>query len=292
MCRRAALHSALFTSYGTDYHFLSELVKPSPAAARPRGVTVVDNYDHHRQQPGLDERTYTPANTSVGVYFSVVMPPFFAADAATADRTRVHHGTMHPKMWLLEYDEGGPAGSGFLRLVISSANLGRYDAKINNQQWACDFCRVVDAPKAIASLPRAAMKQELLEHGISLQQLAGCEIGDWRAELLEARRASSIGFAADLLRFVFALLGSSAPELWEQWQETLGRYELTPPVGTHLIFSVPGRYSVRNRLGNEVLGYALSSGSPPSTRLICMVSVPCAATCDPSASGLLACGRP
>ena len=69
----------------------------------------------------------------MGVYFSVVLPPFFAEGAAVAERTRVHHGTMHPKMWLLRFDAGGAVGRGFLRLVISSANLGRYDAKINNQ---------------------------------------------------------------------------------------------------------------------------------------------------------------
>ena len=32
--------------------------------ARPRGVTVVDNYDHHRTPPGLDETTYTPSNAA------------------------------------------------------------------------------------------------------------------------------------------------------------------------------------------------------------------------------------
>ena len=62
-----------------------------------------------------------------GVNCSVVLPPFFDAGAAAADRTRVHHGTMHPKLWLLVFDKGGPAsldggggGGGFLRLVISS----------------------------------------------------------------------------------------------------------------------------------------------------------------------------
>ena len=101
--RKSPLVSALFTSYGTDYFALAELVRGSPAAARRRGVVVVDNYDHHRTPPGLDESTYTPSNASVGVYFSVVLPPFFASDAAAADRTRVHHGTMHPKLWLLEF---------------------------------------------------------------------------------------------------------------------------------------------------------------------------------------------
>jgi hypothetical protein len=51
-------------------------------------VVVVDNYDHHRTPPGLDESTYTPANASVGVHFSVVLPPFFGPDTAAADRTR------------------------------------------------------------------------------------------------------------------------------------------------------------------------------------------------------------
>ena len=113
------------------------MVAGSPAAARRRGVTVVDNYDHHRTPAGLDEHTYTVHNAAVRANFSVVLPPFFSDDTAAADRTRVHHGTMHPKMWLLEFSEGGACGSGFLRLAISSANLGRYDAKINNQVWAC-----------------------------------------------------------------------------------------------------------------------------------------------------------
>ena len=80
--------------------------------------------------------SYTVHNAAVRANFSVVLPPFFSDDTAAADRTRVHHGTMHPKMWLLEFSEGGACGSGFLRLAISSANLGRYDAKINNQVCA------------------------------------------------------------------------------------------------------------------------------------------------------------
>ena len=101
--KASALQSALFTSYGTDYYFLSELVQGSPAAQRRRGITVVDNYDHHRFPSGMDETTYTPANEDVGCYFSVVMPPFFGRTTTTADRSRLHHGTMHPKLWLLQF---------------------------------------------------------------------------------------------------------------------------------------------------------------------------------------------
>ena len=65
----------------------------APAAARKRGVVVVDNYDHHRTLAGLDEETYT-LDSAVKAHFSVVLPPFFEATAAAAERTRVHHGTM------------------------------------------------------------------------------------------------------------------------------------------------------------------------------------------------------
>ena len=167
--RLGHLQSALFTSYGTDYEFLLELLGAeqtlAPAATRRRGVVVVDNYDHHRMPAGLDESKYTPDNLSVPAFLSVVLPPFFAAGAAAAERTRVHHGTMHPKLWLLCFDAGGPCaahgGEGFLRLIISSANLGRYDAKINNQVWACDFVRRADAARALAPLSREELLDEL-----------------------------------------------------------------------------------------------------------------------------------
>ena len=211
-------------------------------------MVVVDNYDHHRTPPGLDESTYTPANASVGVHFSVVLPPFFGPDTAAADRTRVHHGTMHPKLWLLEFDRGGPLptgtglGAGFLRLVISSANLGRYDAKINNQVWACDFMRCEDAEEALASLSVKDLKRECIhDYGVDLG--GGCERHEWQQALLEARRTATADFGSDLRRFVRALLERVSPALWKQWDDTLANYELCPPLGTHLILSVPGRYS-------------------------------------------------
>ena len=248
--RHRHLQTALFTSYGTDYHFLSELVRDpatlelAPAAARPRGVVVVDNYDHHRTPAGLDEETYTLNNPSVRAHFSVVLPPFFAADAAAADRTRVHHGTMHPKMWLLEFDAGGVVGSGFLRMVISSANLGRYDAKINNQLWACDFVRTRDAMATVGKLSVRELKRELTdEWRVDISGL--CEMSELHQALLDARREGSYEFRSDLSRFVRRLLHPTAPQLYEQWQELLDQYELTPPAGTHLIISAPGRYPMR-----------------------------------------------
>ena len=245
--RPAALQSALFTSYGTDYFFLSELVRGSPAAARPRGVTVVDNYDHHRTPSGLDEETYTPSNEAVGCHFSVVLPPFFEDGAVAAERTRVHHGTMHPKLWLLAFDAGGLCGRGFLRLVISSANLGRYDAKINNQFWVCDFVRSDDAAAAVQQLGESELKAELEERGIDFDALyegGSREVSEWRAELMGARRRDSAEFGSDLRLFVRRLLQPAAPELYELWADLLDQYELVPPPGTHLILTAPGRYSL------------------------------------------------
>ena len=43
-----------------------------------------------------------------------------------------------------------------------------------------------------------------------------------------------------------------------QWRATLSRYELTPPPGTHLILSVPGRYSLTRALKPDELGYSPS----------------------------------
>ena len=194
-----------------------------------------------------------------GVHFSVVLPPFFGDDTAAADRTRVHHGTMHPKLWLLEFDSGGPADAGFLRLVISSANLGRYDAKINNQQWCCDFAPTADALAAVRALDKPALRAELEERGVD--ELRGAELHERQTELLRARRADSADFGADLRRFLRALLASAAPPLWEAWQATLDKYELTPPAGTHLILSVPGRFSTSEPVSEAELGYAPPAGS-------------------------------
>ncbi|KAL1511549.1 hypothetical protein AB1Y20_006343 [Prymnesium parvum] len=196
---RHRLEQALLTSFGTDYTLVGELLSGTPASRVRRGVVVVDHYEHHAHRAGLDEHTYTPAN--VGAYVSVVLPPFFADDASAAERARVHHGTMHPKLWLLRFGAGG-GRQGFLRVVVSSANLGRYDASINNQTWACDF----------ASSPAGG-------------------------------RGGGEGFGADLRRFVRALL-ASAPPIEASWAEALATYELTPPEGTHLIISVPGRYNL------------------------------------------------
>ena len=251
------LQHALFTSFGIDYYFLSELIKTrgadkalSPAAAKKRGVIAVDNYDHHRTKAGVDEETYTIENPAVGAYISVVMPPFYSQDDAitTAERTRMHHGTMHPKLWLLEFDTGGHCNNGFLRLVISSANLGRYDAQINNQFYAIDFVRKADAMQAVRELGFRAVRDELRDEW--RVETRGLEKHELCEALLTARREGSQDFKDSLYRFVRALLFEPmADHLYDLWEGILDRYEITPPAGTHLIISVPGRYLLSREKG-------------------------------------------
>eukprot|EP00966_Prymnesium_polylepis_P183187 4245287-Prymnesium_polylepis.1 len=68
-------------------------------------------------------------------------------------------------------------------------------------------------------------------------------MGELRAACARARRADGAEFAFELRLFVRRLLLPTAPQLHAQWEATLAVYELTPPAGTHLILSAPGRYS-------------------------------------------------
>ena len=63
------------------------------------------------------------------------------------------------------------------------------------------------------------------------------------------------GFGADLLRFVRALLQPTAPQVWAQWAELLGRFVLRPPPGTPLILS--GRHSMERQAKGMAAGVRL-----------------------------------
>eukprot|EP00962_Isochrysis_galbana_P061178 scaffold36288_cov110-Isochrysis_galbana.AAC.4 len=137
------LHNVLVTSYGCDYSFVDSLVRGSPADLSGR-VTIFDNQqDHARKMGGFDDSTY-PGRT-------VVMPHFHSYDSTQAERMRMRRGTMHPKLSILEFRaaESAPCDR-FLRLIVSSANLGRYDSKVNNQYWVHDF-----VPRVRSASPRA-----------------------------------------------------------------------------------------------------------------------------------------
>ena len=141
MWHRPFLQHALFASFGVDYNFVMELVAGSPATDRPGGVTIVAGNDHTHELPGTDESTWAP--------WVIVMPPFFGETAGASTVQRYEKGTMHPKLHLLEFD-GGAEGTRFLRVVIGSANLGKYEHKLNNNFWIHDF-RLLNAGASPAS---------------------------------------------------------------------------------------------------------------------------------------------
>ena len=100
------------------------------------------------------------------------------------------------------------------------------------------------------------LKRELRERGIATSGLT--EKDDCRAALRTARAEQAVtdaGFGADLLRFVRALLQPTAPQVWAQWAELLGRFVLRPPPGTPLILS--GRHSMERQAKGMAAGVRL-----------------------------------
>jgi len=226
------LQHAFLTSYGVDYNLVRRLVHRSPAGQRNGGVVICDNYDHDSEADGYDARTYAP--------WVVVLPPFFSSDATTKQRARLEKGTMHPKLQLLQFD-GGTAETQFLRVIISSANLGAYSQGINNQTWCHDFSLCKDG----GTCPDTEFKKDLLHFIHALL------------------RPLSRDHAPDLARgerWVSALPS--------QWGDILAKYDLTPPPGIHLIMSVPGRHGpdLSRKYGYEALKRHLHRWQPTSRK--------------------------
>jgi len=127
---------ALVASFGVDYKYLASLLAGSPATIKQGGIVVCDNDGGH--SAGSDTASHAP--------WEVVTPPFYAHDASSWQRERMNMGTMHPKLWLIEF--APERGRGFLRVGIFSSNVGGYDAGINNQFWLHDFPLRSDATQA------------------------------------------------------------------------------------------------------------------------------------------------
>ena len=134
-----------------------------------------------------------------------------------------------------------PTVPGILRLVISSANLGRYDGKINNQSWVCDFALAKDAHSAAMLRPRHELLDEIsewqragsrahCERGMR-EVVRDMEVADLADELLRVRRAGAAEFGSQLRHFLRRLLYRAAPSLCDKWMTLLDKYDLVPPAG-------------------------------------------------------------
>jgi hypothetical protein len=75
---------------------------------------IVDNYDHVLEGPYVRHGT-------TAAPFTVVYPPF--PSSSGSQRSRNEKGSVHPKIWIFEFDN-------FLRVSISSTNLGSYGASV------------------------------------------------------------------------------------------------------------------------------------------------------------------
>ena len=115
------MRHCLLASFGVDYKFLARQLAGSPATSNLGGVVVVDNHQGHEE--GSDASSYAP--------WEVITPPFFSATESSVRRVRMERGTMHPKLWLIELDDGQvqhgqspPLGSAPARpLCLLSAHL-------------------------------------------------------------------------------------------------------------------------------------------------------------------------
>lgn len=234
------IQRALFTSFGTDYQYVTRLMEGSPAASFRGGVICVDNQpDHHRKACGYNADR--PWDNHVAV-----LPDFHGGGGGgIADRMRGLRGTMHPKLWLFVHD-GGVPGSRFLRVVVGSANMGCYDNdSVSNQFWAHDFA--YDGAAAGGAYDEAAAA------AFAAQEVAARGGVPGSAHLFPA--AGRTPFASDLERFLRALLfpilrvGRSAvspdPHAYTApWWDVLWAHDLSPPAGVSLVLSVPGRFAL------------------------------------------------
>ena len=302
---RQHLQAACLASYGVDYALLDSMLHGSPADA-DGSVIVVDNDDeHYRHHAGFDAETH-PRRV-------VVLPPFHAEDSTPAERLRARRGCMHPKLMLLAFDErgaddehddeeeGATPNRRWLRVVISSANIGRYDAKINNQFWVHDFParRAEPRPPPRAPLekwegrwgPASRVRAPLAPLAIAADSeddddddaAAARNVAAGEAAVvaasgggkLVARRSgagASRSFGDELFDFVRAMLEPTAtarPDLQDTWRNIFDEHDMTPPAGIHLIPSVPGRYSrsSRERYGQWALARHLKAGLRGQPRL-------------------------
>ena len=86
---------------------------------------------------------------------------------------------MHPKLHLLEFDGGSPH-TRFLRVVITSANLGPYEGALNNNFWVHDF--PVSSP-ARGATPPSSFATDLLDFVVAMLRPSPELTAAWTATL-------------------------------------------------------------------------------------------------------------
>mmetsp|Transcript_10723 Transcript_10723/g.28164 ORF Transcript_10723/g.28164 Transcript_10723/m.28164 type:complete len:319 (+) Transcript_10723:176-1132(+) len=207
------MQDGLIISFGTDYRYLTEDLLEGQQF-EPGQITVVDSdrdFSLGRVQIGTKEQPFT-----------VVNPPHWYSIRSMAEVQRTEKGSMHAKLmiWLL----GGAGEPRWLRVVISSANLGAYDSLNNNVIWVQDF----------------------------------------RVRALDHANAAPTEFACDLLAFVRQLLTLPETEKWaahalgifHKGENIFAEFDFAVPDGLKLVASVPGWHRLPGQAQLSSYGYA------------------------------------
>ena len=228
------LEAAIFTSYGTNYEQLLALLDAMP---EKRQVIVCDTYDHLAARAAVHPPTGNPGrhpdddDFSANEEFTVVHPCMdttyrSSGTASAKSRQRGERGTMHPKLILLLFPD-------FLRISISSANIGSYENKINQAYWIHD-------------VPRQAKR------GASSQASQG---SSFQVELLDfVKKILMVDPSRGIPRD-----GTAEDRMFHVWGDLLDGLDKATellwnvPSGVHLVASIPGTYITqedRNRYGH------------------------------------------
>jgi hypothetical protein len=198
------IEHALFASFGVHYGHLHDTLLGGRDYV-PGQICVVDNDNTRQFDAGLIQ-TGNAARP-----FDCVYPPRFHGARGVADLQQVEKGCMHPKLMLMVCET---ADRRWLRVVISSANIGNYDAAVNNIIWVQDF-----EPKSERALRDGTPEPACSE------------------------------FAEQMLDFVQRLLSvpdsADARRLQGKWRTLLRQFDLAVPPGLRLVASVPGTHSFR-----------------------------------------------
>lgn len=201
------LTSVLVASYGMDREDVLAVF------GTPDMVTLVDEYDHVREAPGVEPLV---GDGQAFPGWTVVRPKFESGPAYTG-------GVLHPKLLLLSFADR-------LRVVVSSANFSRSAfAEVSQCIWVCDCAPSVPIPSD-GDLPAT---NDAAFHDVSR---FGNELADFVDRLLDTGDVTK----ADGREVMSDQLPSSPRGAW---RKLLQRHVLKVPPGVHLVASAPGTFS-------------------------------------------------
>lgn len=119
-------------------------------------IQVCDTYSHTMQKPAV--HLADPGSRASTKAFNVCHPRMDCSPSGPkeTEQSRMEdvRGTMHPKLMLLWFNEFPLQTDNFLRISISSANIGDYESGCNQQFWVHDCPVLPSMPPPLLPPPR------------------------------------------------------------------------------------------------------------------------------------------